>query len=225
VTSNRPKPQAGRLLDRVVRRLTREARWETPVVTRIARRRRDPYRVLVSTLLSLRTKDEVTDAASRRLFRRAPTLNRLLRLTPRQIEKLIYPVGFYRTKARRLLEVAAILRRERGGRVPDTLEDLLALPGVGRKTANLVLVEAFGTPAVAVDTHVHRITNRLGAVRTKTPDATETALREVLPKRHWIVYNELLVGFGKSVCTPLSPRCSLCPVAALCGRCGVVRSR
>jgi endonuclease-3 len=212
-------------LDRIVRRLQREATWTTPVVSKIARRRRDPFRVLVSTLLSLRTKDEVTDVASRRLLQLAPTPRAILRLTPRRIEKLIYPVGFYRTKAKRLLEVSRILLEEHGGKVPSGLDELLELPGVGRKTANLVLVEGYGEPAIAVDTHVHRISNRLGVVRTKTPHHTEAALRDILPRRHWVVYNELLVGFGKAVCRPISPLCSRCPVRPMCDRIGVGKHR
>lgn len=212
-------------LDAVVRLLRREAKWTTPVVSMVARERRDPFRVLVSTLLSLRTKDEVTEVASRRLFQRASTPKTLLKLTPRQIEKLIYPVGFYHTKARRLLEVSRILLEEHRGKVPSTLDELLELPGVGRKTANLVLVEGFSEPAIAVDTHVHRISNRLGAVKTRGPEETEAALMDVLPKRHWIIYNELLVGFGKTVCRPISPHCSRCPVFPMCDRVGVGRHR
>jgi endonuclease-3 len=191
----------------------------------VARKRRDPFRVLVSTLLSLRTKDEVTEVASRKLFKHASTPRTLLKLTPRQIEKLIYPVGFYRTKARRLLEVSRILLEEHGGKVPSTIEELLDLPGVGRKTANLVLVEGYAEPAIAVDTHVHRISNRLGVVTTRNPHETEAVLSEILPKRHWVVYNELLVGFGKAVCRPISPLCSRCPVFPMCDRVAVGRHR
>jgi endonuclease III len=195
-----------------------------PAVTAVAARR-DPFAVLVSTILSLRTKDEVTAAASARLLARAPEPTALLRLPARSIARLVYPVGFYRVKARHLREVARLLLARHGGRVPADLDLLLELPGVGRKVANLVLVLGFGLPGVCVDTHVHRICNRLGYVRTRDPLATEMALRRKLPRRHWLTVNDLLVTFGQNVCGPLSPRCSACPVAPQCARVGVVRSR
>jgi endonuclease-3 len=191
----------------------------------MAQRRRDPFRVLVATLISLRTKDEVTREAAERLLARAPDPARLATLPVREIQRLIYPAGFYRTKARTLKEVARRLLRHWNGRVPAELEALLSLPGVGRKTANLVLVEGFGKPAVAVDTHVHRITNRLGVLATKHPDETEEVLRRILPRRRWVRINELLVSFGQRVCRPLSPHCSRCPVRAHCLRVGVTRHR
>jgi len=199
--------------------------WRAPVVAAFARERRDPFSILVSCLLSLRTRDETTGPASRRLFRLARTPAALLRLSPRTIERVIYPVGFYRTKARTLRALARLLLERHRGGVPADLDALLALPGVGRKTANLVLTDAFGLPGICVDTHVHRITNRLGFVRTTTPERTEWALRAKLPRRHWIELNDLLVAFGQNVCQPLSPRCSACPVARLCHRVGVTRSR
>lgn len=232
MTLRRPAPEGrrkvGARIDRIVATLLRAhpgSQWQTPAVTKIARRRRDPFKVLVSVVLSLRTKDEVTDAASVRLFRKASTPEALLSLSSREIQKLIYPVGFYRTKSRHLRKIARIVIDRHGGRVPCDMEALLALPGVGRKTANLVLVEGFRKPAVAVDTHVHRISNRLGIVATRTPEKTEMALREVLPKRHWIIYNELLVGFGQTTCRPISPFCSRCAVFRLCPRAGVTRTR
>jgi len=145
----------------------------------------------------------------------------MLKLSPRQIERLIYPVGFYRTKARVILGICRDLLDRFGGRVPDEIDDLLTLKGVGRKTANLVVTMGYGKPGICVDTHVHRISNRLGYVRTRTPEETEMALRAKLPKRYWIGYNDLLVTFGQNVCTPISPRCSTCPVRALCRRVGV----
>jgi endonuclease-3 len=148
----------------------------------------------------------------------------LARLSPRVIERAIFPVGFYRTKARTLRALARTLLRDHGGSVPDSLEALLAIKGVGRKTANLVVTVAFGKPGICVDTHVHRISNRWGLVRTTSPDRTERALREVLPRRAWISYNELLVAFGQRMCQPRSPRCSLCPIAGRCPRIGVTRS-
>ena len=146
-------------------------------------------------------------------------------LSPRRIERLIYPVGFYRTKARVILGICRNLLERFGGRVPDEIDDLLTLKGVGRKTANLVVTMGYGKPGICVDTHVHRISNRLGYVRTRTPEETEMALRARLPRRYWIGYNDLLVAFGQNVCTPISPRCSTCPVRALCRRVGVKSSR
>jgi endonuclease III len=195
-----------------------------PAVTRIAESR-DPFRVLVSTMLSLRTKDAVTDAASERLFALATTPADLRRLPRRTIERAIYPVCFYRQKSKHLVRVARLLGERHGDRVPDTMDELLALPGVGRKTANLVLSLGHGLHAICVDTHVHRISNRWGLVRTKAPDETEARLREKLPRRHWIEYNDLLVTFGQNLCTPLSPWCSRCPVSDRCARRGVARSR
>ena len=148
-----------------------------------------------------------------------------LRLTPRQIEKLIFPVGFYRTKARVILGICRDLLGRFGGRVPDEIDQLLTLKGVGRKTANLVVTMGYGKPGICVDTHVHRISNRLGYVKTRTPEATEMALRAKLPRRYWIGYNDLLVSFGQNVCAPISPRCSVCPVKPLCRRVGVTTSR
>ncbi len=196
-----------------------------PSVSEIARRDRDPFRILISTLLSLRTKDDVTDAASERLFAIAPTARSLAKLDLERIEKLIYPVGFYRTKARVIRDVAQRLEAEFGGKVPSTIEALLDFKGVGRKTAALVVSLGFDTPAICVDTHVHRISNRLGWIRTRTPNETEEALMAMVPRKFWISINEIMVGFGQRVCTPLSPHCSTCPVIKWCGRVGVGRSR
>lgn len=210
----------------VVRTLRTACRqWGEPVVERIGSRSRDPFRVLISCLLSLRTKDEVTDAASRRLFARASTPQQLLALTPAQIRRLIYPVGFYRTKARRIHQICQHLIGRFRGRVPESLEELLTLPGVGRKTANLVMAVGFGRPAICVDVHVHRISNRLGYVRTRNPLETEMTLRKKLPRRYWIPYNALLVRFGQKICRPVSPWCSRCPVRRHCARVGVTQSR
>ena len=199
--------------------------WNPPIITFIANRGATPFEVLVSTLLSLRTKDEVTGEAAKRLLDVARTPESMVALEAKAIETLIYPVGFYPTKARRLLEISRILLDRYDGHVPDTLEALTALPGVGRKTANLVLVEGFKIPAICVDTHVHRISNRIGYVKTKNPDKTELALRKKLPKRHWVRYNELLVAFGQVLCRPVSPFCSRCPVSDMCPRIGVDRHR
>ncbi len=193
-------------------------------VTRVSESR-DAFHVLVACLISLRTRDEVTDVAAPRLIARAPTPRALAALSEAEIARLIRPAGFYRQKAKTLRHLGAVLEADHRGRVPDTLDGLLALKGVGRKTANLVLTLGHGRPGICVDIHVHRISNRLGFVRTKAPDDTEQVLRARLPRRWWIPVNDLLVSFGRTVCTPLSPHCSTCPVAELCGRVGVGRSR
>jgi len=210
----------------VLGRLRRAARtWRLPSVSQVGMDSRDPFRVLVACVLSLRTRDETTAPAAARLFALADRPEALARLSPRAIERAIYPVGFYRTKARTLRDLARRLIEKHGGKVPDSLDALLAIKGVGRKTANLVVTVGFGKAGICVDTHVHRISNRWGLVRTKTPEKTEFALREVLPRRYWISYNDLLVAFGQRVCQPLSPRCSACPVGDRCPRLGVKRSR
>ena len=198
---------------------------EVPAVERIERDRSDPFPVLISCLISLRTKDEVTEAASRRLFAVARTPQQLLHLTQAKIRKLIYPAGFYRTKALRIHQICQHLIGRFRGKVPATLEELLTLPGVGRKTANLVMTLGHKKPGICVDIHVHRINNRLGFVRTRNPHETEMALRKKLPARYWMEYNALLVRFGQEVCRPLSPWCSRCPVEKFCERVGVARSR
>ena len=210
----------------MIQRLRRTAPgWNPTAITELASAGRDPFRVLVACILSLRTQDTTTGPASARLFALADTPARMLQLTPRQIERAIYPVGFYRTKARVILGLSRDLLERFEGRVPDRIDDLLTLKGVGRKTANLVVTIGYGKPGICVDTHVHRISNRLGYVRTKTPEQTEMALRATLPRRYWIGYNDLLVTFGQNVCAPISPKCSICPVRALCHRVGVTSSR
>lgn len=198
---------------------------QLPIVTLIAQMDRDPFKVLIATMLSLRTQDAVTAKASERLFAIASTPEKILRLTTKKIETLIYPVGFYRTKAKQIRLVCKILLEKYRGKTPKTIDELIALPGVGRKTANLVLIEGYRIPAMCVDTHVHRISNRWGYVRTKTPEKTEIALRKKLPKKHWITYNDLLVSFGQHRCKPISPRCSDCPIHASCPRKGVTQCR
>jgi endonuclease-3 len=214
-------------LEKVLARLRREIRrWRVPAVGAIAEQAVDrPFETLASTILSLRTKDAVTDAASRRLLARAPDPAAVAALPLRDLEQLIYPVGFYRTKARSLQATCRILLERHGGEVPRTIEELLELPGVGRKTANLVLTIGFGDYGICVDTHVHRITNLFGYVRTRTPNETEMVLRRKLPRRHWKTYNDLLVTFGQNLCVPVSPWCSRCPVARHCERVGLERSR
>ena len=181
--------------------------------------------MLIACLLSLRTQDTTTGPAAARLFALAGTPQAMRKLTAARIERAIYPVGFYRTKARVIRALCRDLLERFGGRVPDDIDTLLTLDGVGRKTANLVVTIGFDKPGICVDTHVHRISNRLGYVRTRTPDETETALRATLPRRYWIGYNDLLVTFGQNVCAPISPKCSACPVRALCRRVGVTASR
>jgi endonuclease-3 len=196
-----------------------------PSVSAVARENNDPFRVLVATMISLRTKDEVTSRASAALLSLASSPVSLAALPVDRIARSIYPAGFYRTKARNLRAVSRLLLERHNGKVPSAMDDLLALPGVGRKTANLVRNLGFGLAGICVDTHVHRISNRMGWVATRTPGQTEEALMAVLPRRYWIGVNELLVRYGQSVCTPLSPRCSMCPASPFCARAGVGKSR
>lgn len=195
-------------------------RWRMPSVTQISLTK-DPFKILISTLLSLRTKDEVTLSSSVRLFEVADTPQGILKLSEQKIAKLIYPAAFYRTKAKRIREICKVLIDEHKGKVPNELEDLLKFKGVGRKTANLVITLGFQKLGICVDTHVHRISNRLGIVKTKTPEQTEFALRKILPEKYWISYNDYLVAFGQTLCRPISPWCSKCPIHALCARRGV----
>ena len=199
--------------------------WVTPAVTIVATRDGDPFKVLVSCIISLRTRDEVTAEASTRLFALADTPEKLARLSASEIETAIYPAGFFRVKAQQILEISRQIADCHGGVVPDQLDDLLKFKGVGRKTANLVLTLGYGKAGICVDTHVHRICNRWGYVGTKSPEQTELALRKKLPAEYWIVINDLLVTFGQNQCTPLSPRCSNCPLYALCDRVGVTKTR
>ncbi len=185
----------------------------------------DPFKILVSTIISARTKDEVTGPATERLFLLADTPAAMSKLPEERIERAIFPAGFYRTKAKALRKAARELVDRFGSRVPDTIEELLTLPGVGRKTANLVVTLAHNKAGICVDTHVHRITNRWGYVKTKTPHETEQALRAKLPKKHWIAINTILVMHGQNICKPVSPLCSRCPVFKYCDRVGVTKSR
>jgi endonuclease-3 len=221
-----PKPITGDTIGRVLTILRREARgWNAPVLTLMAAEKHDPFLTLIGCILSLRTNDKTTAIAAPRLFARARTPAAMLAMEPSEIEKLIYPVGFYRTKARGIREICRDLIDRFDGRVPDEIDDLLTLKGVGRKTANLVVTESFRKPGICVDTHVHRISNRWGLVATKTADKTETALRQALPRRYWIEYNGLVVAFGQTICNPTSPWCSRCPLTKVCPRIGVARSR
>ncbi len=219
--TGRPKVRAGWL----VPRLERVRAGVRPTTLAEVERTRDPFRLLVACVISLRTKDAVTAAASARLFAAAATPRAVAALDEARIAEMIFPAGFYNTKARQIREIARRIAAGHGGRVPGDRDALLALPGVGRKTANLVLGLGFGLPAICVDTHVHRISNRLGLVATRTPEQTEHALEEALPQRYWIEINDLLVTFGQQVCQPVSPWCSRCPLAQRCPRVGVDRSR
>jgi len=196
--------------------------WRVPVVGRYSQ---SPFAVLISCLLSLRTQDKTTGEASARLFQLAGTPETMVELSASAIEKAIYPVGFYKTKAKNILKICRILISEYSGRVPEDIDTLLKLPGVGRKTANLVVTLGYNKPGICVDTHVHRITNRWGYVRTKTPEKTEAALRARLPKRYWIIINDLLVTYGQNICKPISPICSQCKIRRYCDRVGVDKSR
>jgi endonuclease-3 len=210
----------------VIRRLKRtRRRWNPTALAVVFDESGDPFRVLIACILSLRTQDTTTGPAAARLFALADSPAAMLRLPAPRIERAIYPVGFYRTKARAILGICRDLLARFDGRVPDDLDALLTLGGVGRKTANLVITVGYNKPGICVDTHVHRISNRLGYVKTRTPEDTEMALRAKLPRRFWIGYNDLLVSFGQNVCTPLSPRCSTCAVRPLCRRVGVTSSR
>lgn len=217
------EPDWDDIVGRLERRISAPERL--PYVSLLARRRRDPFYVLISTMISLRTKDEVTAQASERLRSRAPTAGALAELDREAIAEAIYPAGFYRTKAENIRKTARVIAENYGGEPPRSLEALVQLPGVGRKTANLVLGLAFGIPAICVDTHVHRIANRTGWTETSGPEATERMLAETVPRRHWIALNELLVAYGQTVCTPQSPFCSRCVIAEYCARRGVTRSR
>jgi endonuclease III len=217
--TNRQIPRAISLLKTAIRQ------WPEPIVGVVAKESRDPFRVLIATVLSLRTKDRTTAEASARLFALATNPAAMARLPERRIASVIYPVGFYRTKAKSIRALCRQLLERHGGRVPKTIDELVALPGVGRKTANLVVTVGFGLPGICVDTHVHRISNRWGYVKTKSPDETETALRAKLPRRYWIIFNDLLVPYGQNLCAPVSPWCSRCRLEPMCDRVGVTTHR
>jgi endonuclease-3 len=208
-------------MDRVLRRLGRSYEIDRFV----KRNGSSPFRILIGCVLSLRTKDEVSYPATERLFARAATPREMVRLRTSTVSRLIYPVGFYRRKAEQIREISRRLLDRWEGEVPADLDELLTLPGVGRKTANLVVTLGFGRPGICVDTHVHRITNRLGWVETRHPDETEQDLRRILPRRHWITINETLVRHGQQICKPTSPICTTCPISPHCPRKGVNRSR
>lgn len=210
----------------VIRILRREVpKWQVPIVTVVAKTSKSPFQVLISCILSLRTQDATTAQATLRLFQLADSPEKLAKLSAKKIEKAIFPVGFYRTKAKTIREICRVLNEKYSGKVPDEIDELLQLNGVGRKTANLVVTLGYRKPGICVDTHVHRISNRWGYIRTKNPKETELALRDRLPKRYWLEYNDLLVTFGQHLCRPISPQCSRCTIAKYCNRVGVTVSR
>ena len=213
-------------IDQVIKILRQEMKdMPDPSVTLVGKRWKSPFLVLISCILSLRTKDETTLPASERLFRLADKPQSMVKLKTRQIEKAIFPVGFYKTKARNILGICRDIAEKFDGSVPNDIDTLMIMKGVGRKTANLVLTEGFGIAAMCVDTHVHRISNRFGYIDTKTPEKTEFALRKKLPKKHWMDYNALLVTWGQNRCRPISPLCSQCGVIKYCQRRDVTTSR
>jgi len=213
-------------IHKIVRILSKETRkWDVPIVTLTAETYHDPFRVLISTILSLRTQDTTTAKVSKRLFELADNPQDMLKLSVKEIEKVIYPIGFYKTKARTIRYLCRELIDKYKSRVPDDLDELLKLKGVGRKTANLVVTLGYGKAGICVDTHVHRISNRLGYIKTKTPLETEMLLRKKLPKKYWIEYNDLLVSFGQHLCRPISPWCSVCPIESYCDKVGVTKHR
>ena len=187
-----------------------------PVVSRIAKQKKNPYKVLISCLLSLRTKDEVTDTATKKLFSKINQPEDLIKLSTKTIEKLIYPVGFYKRKAVTIKKISKILIKKYDSKVPNTIEQLLELKGVGRKTANIVLGFGFGKPAMAVDTHCHRIPNRFGWINTKNPEETEQELMIIIPKNKWVEFNNMIVAFGQNICRPVGPKCNQCSITKYC---------
>ena len=213
-------------IEKVIKILEIESKnWKCSVVTLIALNSKDPFKVLISTIISLRTKDEVTIESSKRLFNVLKSSKDIFNLSQSQIEELIYPCGFYKRKAFQIKEICEIIANDYGGIMPKDIEILLKFKGVGRKTANLVLAQGYNIPAICVDVHVHRISNRLGFIKTKNPEKTERSLAKKLDKKYWIDYNSLLVAFGQSICKPVSPYCSKCPVFNYCKRISVEKYR
>ncbi len=213
-------------INKVVSILKKEVKqYQTPSVTVIGDTYNDAFHVLISCIISLRTKDDVTMGASQRLFTRASSPEALSKLNAKTIEKLIYPAGFYKNKAAQIKKISKTIHKDFGDVTPDTIDELLKFKGVGRKTANLTVTLGYGKPGICVDIHVHRILNRIGYIETKKPDDTEMVLREILPKKHWIPINDILVTYGQNVCKPVSPFCSECKIYDYCERVGVEKSR
>ncbi len=214
-----------KIIEKVIKILKKETKkYKNPIVTEVSFDK-DPYKVLISCLLSLRTKDAVTAKATNNLFKKAKTPYKMLKLNEKQIQKLIYPVGFYRVKAKRIKEISKTLINDYNSKVPSDMDELLKLKGVGRKTANIVLAFAYHKKALPIDVHCNRIPNRLGWIKTKTPEQTEFELRKMLPEKYWIDFNNIFVVFGQNICVPVSPFCSKCPVYDYCLRIGVKKHR
>ncbi len=213
-------------IDEIIKKVRQSIKkYRQPVLERFNEKLNDPYWVLISCLLSLRTKDETTEIATENLFKAAKTPQQILKLPVKKLKKIIYKTGFYNNKAKAIINATEKILNEYNGKVPDNLDDLLSLPGVGRKTANLVLTVAFNKMGICVDTHVHKIFNRWGYVKTKTPDETEMELRKKLPEKYWKKINNYLVLFGQNICLSISPFCSRCPVVSYCPKVGVERER
>lgn len=213
-------------INAIYRILSKEVKkYKVPVVDLIEIQTQDPFKVLVATILSARTKDETTAKVCEKLFLGIKNFEDLEKLSEKEIQGLIYPVGFYKNKTKHLKKLPAVIKDEFNGKIPEDIDDLLKLPGVGRKTANLVRAVAFKKDGMCVDIHVHRISNRLGYVKTKTPFETEMKLREKLPKKYWEKINSLFVAFGQNLCRPISPHCSKCPIIKYCNLVGVKNKR
>ncbi|MBU5688386.1 MAG: endonuclease III [Candidatus Aenigmarchaeota archaeon] len=211
-------------IDKIIKILRKETRkYIKPAMDQIKDTNYSPYKILISCLLSLRTKDSVTIEASKRLFSLADTPEKMVKIDLKEIEDAIKPSNYYKTKAKRIKEISKTLIEKYNGKVPDQFDELIKLKGVGRKTANIVLTHAFGKNAIAVDTHVHRISNRLGLVKTKTPHQTEEELKKILPKKYWKIYNDLLVVWGQNICKPVKPLCEKCAIYKYCERVGVLK--
>ena len=219
-------PKSPKNIYKIISLLKKEIKqFNTPIVTEVSRKK-DPFRVLISCLLSLRTKDATTAKASKKLFQLAKTPRQMLKLSKKQVEKIIYPVGFYPTKAKYIQKVCKILLKKYNGKVPNEEKKLLELPGIGRKCMGIVMCYGFNKNShIPVDTHVHKLTNRLCWVKTKTPEKTELALMKIIPKKYWHDLNNLLVAHGQNICTPISPFCSKCFIRKYCPRVGVSKSR
>jgi endonuclease III len=213
-------------IDEVVKILGNKVKeYKTPIVTKITNEGKNPFKILISTIISLRTKDDVTEAGTNRIFELATTPKEMAKISIKAVEKAIYPAGFYKTKAKTIIDTCNILVKQHNSIVPDDLDELLKIKGIGRKTANLVIGQGYDKPAICVDTHVHRISNRFGYVKTKNPHDTEFALRDILPLKYWIIYNDILVAYGQNLCVPISPKCSICPIEKLCPKIDVKKSR
>lgn len=198
---------------------------QVPLIELVHARTNDVFKVLISTILTARTKDELTAKLLPKIFKRVGTISQLKKISQKDLEEVLYPIGFYKTKAKHLRQLPAVLESEFGGVIPDTVEELVKLPGVGRKTANLVVSVAFNKPAICVDVHVHRIVNRLGLIRSKDPYDTEMQLRKKLAVKYWQKTNQYFVAYGQSICTPVSPFCSTCKIKKYCKQVGVKKNR